>query len=106
MDRQLAEGNPGFRVCGIPIGFPTEGIMKTVTLSESAVALMRFQVKGWPIKFREPDLPAFQELLDAGIMEPNGQDFRFTEEGWLQRKELSGERSLAPRHHDNCMLAQ
>ena len=55
--------------------------MKTVTLSESAVALLRFRVKGWPIKFRESDLPAFQELVDAGIMEPNGQDFRLTEEG-------------------------
>ena len=65
--------------------------MKTVTLSESAVALLRFRVKGWPIKFRESDLPAYQELVDAGIMEPNGQDFKFTEEGWLQRKELLAE---------------
>jgi hypothetical protein len=56
--------------------------MKTVTLSESAVALMRFQVKGWPIKFRESDLPAFQELVDAGIMEPNGHDF------WVYRRRL------------------
>jgi hypothetical protein len=72
MDRQLAEGNRGSRVCGLPIGFPTEGITKTVTLSESAVALMRFRPKGWPIKFRESDLPAFRELIDAGIMEPNG----------------------------------
>jgi hypothetical protein len=65
--------------------------MKTVTLSESAVALMRFRVKGWPIKFRESDLPAVQELVDASIMEPNGQDFRFTEVGRLQRKELLAE---------------
>ena len=65
--------------------------MKTVTLSESAVALLRSRVKGWPIKFRESDLPAFQELVDAGIMESNGQDFRFTEEGWTQRKELLAE---------------
>jgi hypothetical protein len=80
--------------------------MKTVSLSEAAVALMRFRAKGWPIKFREPDLPAFQELVDAGIMEPNGQDFRFTEEGWLQRKELSGERSLAPRQLHACSVGR
>ena len=48
--------------------------MKTLTLSESAVALLRFRVKGWAIEFRESDLPAFQELVDAGILEPNGRD--------------------------------
>jgi hypothetical protein len=80
--------------------------MKTVALSESAVALMRIRVKGWPIKFRESDLPAFRELVDAGIMEPNGQDFRFTEEGWLPRKELSGERSLAPRPLHACSVGK
>jgi len=65
--------------------------MKTLTLSESALALLRFRVKGWPIKFRESDLPAYQELVDTGIMEPNGQDFRFTKEGLLHRKELLAE---------------
>ena len=62
--------------------------MKMVTLSEPAVALLRFRVKGWPIKVRESDRQAFQELVDAGIMVPDGKDFKFTEEGWLQRKEL------------------
>jgi hypothetical protein len=62
--------------------------MKTVSLSEPAVALLRFRVKGWPIKVRESDMQAFQELVDAGIMEPNGQDFRFTDDGWIQRQEL------------------
>jgi hypothetical protein len=62
--------------------------MKTVSLSEPAVALLRFRVKGWPIKFRESDMLAFQELVDAGIMEPNGRDFRFTDDGWIQRQEL------------------
>ena len=65
--------------------------MKTLTLSESAVALLRFRVKGWPIEFRESDLPAFQELVDAGILEPNGRDFGFTEQGWSQRNELLAE---------------
>jgi hypothetical protein len=77
-DRQLVEDNRGFRDCGLPIGFPAEGNMKTQTLSESAVALLRFRVKGWPIKavrcelalyadsergsyFRSDDLGAFRE---------------------------------------------
>jgi hypothetical protein len=65
--------------------------MKAVTLSESAVALLRFRVKGWPIKFRESDLPAFGELVDAGILKRNGKDFGFTEEGWSRRNELLAE---------------
>jgi hypothetical protein len=65
--------------------------MNAVTLLESAVALLRFRVKGWPIKFRESDLPAFQELVDAGILKPDGNDFGFTEEGWIQRNELLAE---------------
>jgi hypothetical protein len=84
-------GNRGFGDCGFPIRFPVEGIMKIGTLSESAVALLRFRVRGWPIKVRESDLPAFHELVDAGILKPDGKDFRFTEDGWLQRNELLAE---------------
>jgi hypothetical protein len=65
--------------------------MKTLTLSEVAVALLRFRVKGWPIKFRDSDLPAFRELVYAGILKPNGKDFGFREEGWNRRNELLDE---------------
>jgi hypothetical protein len=65
--------------------------MKTVTLSESAIALLRFRVKGLPIEFRESDRPGSQELVDAGILMPDGKDFAFTEEGWLQRDGLLAE---------------
>ena len=77
--------------------------MKTVTLSESAVALLRFRVKGWPIELRESDLAAFEELVDAGIMEPDGKDFKFTEEGWLQRQELLAQ---AEDHIERCRFDQ
>jgi hypothetical protein len=60
----------------------------TIGLSESAVALLRYRVKNWPIKVKERDLPAFQELVDAGIMAPDGHDFRFTEDGYANRDEL------------------
>jgi len=62
--------------------------MQTITLSEKAVAALRFRVKQWPMKVRQSDLPAYQELVDAGIMVPVGEDFRFTEDGWARRDEL------------------
>jgi hypothetical protein len=64
---------------------------ETISLSEHAVALLRFRVKNWHFKVKERDLPAFQELVDAGIMVPDGADFRFTEEGYANREELLGE---------------
>jgi hypothetical protein len=62
--------------------------MQTIALSETAVALLRFRVKKWPMKVRERDLPAYQELVDAGIMVPVGNDFQFTDGGWAHREEL------------------
>ncbi len=65
--------------------------MQTITLSATAVALLRFRVKKWPMKVREQDLPGYQELVDAGIMVPDGADFKFTEEGWAKRQEILSE---------------
>jgi hypothetical protein len=63
--------------------------MQTITLSASAVAVLRFRVKGWrfPIKDRE----AFQELVDAGIMMADGDDYRFTEDGLAQKEAVLSE---------------
>jgi hypothetical protein len=59
-----------------------EGVsLQTRALSENAVALLRFRVKKWPMKFRAGDLSAYQELVHAGIMAPDGDDSRFGEEG-------------------------
>ncbi len=44
--------------------------MQTVTLSENAVAMLRFAIKGWRPKNNESRLPAYRELAAAGIMEP------------------------------------
>ncbi len=63
--------------------------MQTITLSESAVAVLRFRVRGYSMQNRHPE--AFRELVDAGIMEPDGEDFRFTEDGWMRRHELLNE---------------
>jgi hypothetical protein len=60
----------------------------TITLSETAVALLRFRVKKWPVKVRERDLAGYRELVDAGIMMADGGDFRFTEEGGARAEEL------------------
>ncbi len=62
--------------------------MRTDALSEKAVALLRFRVKSWPMKVSVGDLPAYQELVDTGIMAPDGDDFRFTDEGYAHREEL------------------
>ncbi len=55
--------------------------MHTDTLSEAAVATLRFEIKGWKGKVREIDLPGYRELVAAGIMEPDGEGFRLTAEG-------------------------
>jgi hypothetical protein len=62
--------------------------MQTITLSASAVAALRFRVKGWRMPVRDHNRAAFQELVAAGIMEPDGEDFRFTEAGWVRREEI------------------
>jgi hypothetical protein len=62
--------------------------MQTIALSESAVAVLRFRVKGLRTPVTERRLPAFQELVHAGIMEPDGAGFRFTAEAWDRREDL------------------
>jgi len=59
----------------------------TIALSKHAVALLRFRVKNWPMKVKERDRPAYQELVDAGIMAPEEADFRFTEDGYAHLEE-------------------
>ncbi len=61
---------------------------ETTSLSEHAVALLRYQVKKWPIKVKKRDLQAYRELVDAGIMVPDGDDFRFTDDGYAHQEEL------------------
>jgi hypothetical protein len=63
-------------------------MLKTVGLSASAVALVRYRVKNWRMKVKQNDLPAYQELVDAGILAPDGEDFRFTGDGYANREEL------------------
>jgi hypothetical protein len=62
--------------------------MPIIALSEAAVAVLRFRVKGLRTPVTEGRLPAFQELVNAGIMEPDGEDLRFTEDGWSRREEI------------------
>ena len=64
--------------------------------------MLRLRAKGLRLAVTERRLEAYRELADSGIMEPDGADFRFTEEGWARREELisAGEahlRSLEPR---------
>jgi len=68
---------------------------ETFALSESAVAVLRFRVKGYRMKVTDRSLEAFRELAAAGIMEPmpgaDGNpeaDYRFTVDGWARRQEL------------------
>lgn len=85
--------------------------MTTITLSEAALAVLRFRAKEWPTKVNEGSLAAFHELVSAGIMVRDGDDFRFTEDGWARRDELisSAEahiRSLEPRLPDRIDLSR
>jgi hypothetical protein len=62
--------------------------MQTVTLSENAVAVFRLRVKGLRMPPTDRRLPAYRELVEAGIMEPDGDGFGFTAEAWERREEL------------------
>jgi hypothetical protein len=68
---------------------------QTFGLSESAVAVLRFCVKGYAMRVTDHSLEAFRELAAAGIMEPvPGADgnpeteYQFTEDGCARRQEL------------------
>ena len=58
-------------------------------LSPSAPLVLRFRANKWPIRRPRPD--AYRELVDAGIMLPDGDDFKFTEDGWVRRDEYIAE---------------
>jgi hypothetical protein len=65
--------------------------MQTITLSENAVAVLRFEIKGWKAKNKESHLTAYRELTAAGVMEPVPGlelEYRFTAEGWERREEI------------------
>lgn len=58
--------------------------MQTVTLSENAVAVLRFHVDGEKIPDRQQNQPAYRELIEAGIIEsmPGPErKYRLTAEG-------------------------
>jgi hypothetical protein len=65
--------------------------MQTVTLSEAAVTVLRFEIRGWKAKRKGARLAAYQELAAAGIMEPvpgTEADYRFTVEGYARREKI------------------
>jgi hypothetical protein len=75
----------------IPAIMPPEEphMAEIVHLSETAVAVLRFRVKGWRFPVRDRDRDAFLELVAAGNMAPDGlADYRFTEEGFARRHEV------------------
>jgi antitoxin (DNA-binding transcriptional repressor) of toxin-antitoxin stability system len=65
-----------------------------IALSANAVAVLRFEIRGWRAKNKESRLPAYRELAAAGVMEPvpgSETDYRFTEDGLRQREEILAE---------------
>ena len=69
--------------------------MQTITLSESALAVLRFRAKKYPVKVNDRTLPAYRELVAAGIMVPDQESgFQFTEDGWARRRNGSA----PPKH--------
>ena len=62
--------------------------MQTVALSESAVAVLRLRVRGHKMPVTEQRRAAYLELVAAGIMAPDGEEFRFTDDGWARRDQI------------------
>ena len=85
--------------------------MQTVTLSESVLAVLRLRAKGLRLPVTDRRLEAYRELADAGIIEPDRDDFRFTDDGWARREELISAaeahlRSLEPRLPERIELSR
>src|SRR6516225_5758966 len=78
--------------------------MQDVTLSAEAVAVLRFEIRGWKAKDPERRRPAYCELAAVGIMEPvpgSEVEYRFTREGLEQGEailEREAERIERERH--------
>lgn len=88
-----------------------EDAIQMIALSRSALAVLRLRAKGLRLPATDRRLEAFRELADAGIMEPDGEDFRFTEDGWARREELMSAaqaqlRSLEPRLPERIDLSR
>jgi len=49
-------------------------------------AVLRLRAKGLRLPVTDRRLEAYRELALPGIMEPDGEDFRFTEDGWARRE--------------------
>jgi hypothetical protein len=62
--------------------------MQAIALSKNAVAVLRLRVGGVRLPVTDLRLEAYRELAVAGIMQADGDDFRFTQDGWVQREEL------------------
>jgi hypothetical protein len=65
--------------------------MQTMTLSADAVAVLRFEIRGWKAKNSASRLPAYRELAAAGIMEPvpgSEGEYRFTRDGLEHREAI------------------
>ena len=62
-----------------------------IALSPDAVAVLRFEIKGYRSKVPGSRLSAYRELAAAGIMEPvpgSDTEYRFTEDGMKHREEI------------------
>jgi hypothetical protein len=62
-----------------------------IALSPDAVAVLRFEIKGYRSKVPGSRLSAYRELAAAGIMEPvpgSDTEYRFTEGGMKHRAEI------------------
>jgi hypothetical protein len=77
--------------------------MQTVTLSKSALAVLRLRAKGLRLPVTDRRLEADRELADAGIMEPDRDDFRFTEDGWARREETISAAEAHLRSLEPCL---
>jgi hypothetical protein len=85
--------------------------VKNFILSESALAVLRLRAKGLRLPVTDRRLPAYRELVGAGIMEPDGEEYRFTPDGWATRDELicaaeAHLRSLEPRLPERIELSK
>ena len=80
--------------------------MQAVALSKNAVAVLRLRVSGVRLPVTDRRLEAYRELAAAGIMQADGEDFRFIQDGWVRREELLGTAEAYLRSQEDSLPAR
>lgn len=74
--------------------------MDELQLSDDAIFVLRFRVRGYRLPFTEARRPAFEELAAAGLLESNGEDYRLVDREIADETLREQEDRIARNRHE------